>query len=192
MAEHLVAPLGTSVARPRLSWWLPDGAGRQEAFQIEATGWDSGRVTGGGHELVAYEGPEPGSRQRVEWRVKVWTDLGESGWSDWSSWEVGLLDADDWTARWVSPVEVDLAPAGHRPAHLLRHEFTLGAAPERARIYATAHGIYELFLNGERVGDIELAPGSTSYLHHLDVQTYDVTGLLQQGANVLAAVVSDG
>jgi alpha-L-rhamnosidase len=59
-------------------------------------------------------------------------------------------------------------------------------------VYATAHGLYELFLNGERVGDIELAPGSTSYRYHLDVQTYDVTDLLQPGENVLAAVVSDG
>ena len=54
MAEHLVAPLGTSVRRPRLSWWLPDGAARQEAFQIETSSGDSGRVDGTRHELVPY------------------------------------------------------------------------------------------------------------------------------------------
>jgi len=192
MAEHLVAPLGTSVRRPRLSWWLPDGAGRQSAYELEAGTWSSGRVEVDRHELVPYEGPEPGSRDRVEWRVKVWTDLGESDWSDWTSWEVGLLGPSDWSARWISPVEDELAPGGGRPAHLLRHAFTLDGAPGRARAYATAHGIYELLLNGRRVGDIELAPGSTNYREHLDVQTYDVTGLLQPGDNVLAAVVSDG
>ena len=112
MVEHLVAPVGTSVRRPRLSWWLPDGASAQEAFQVQAGSWDSGRVDGRDHLLVRYEGPEPAARERVEWRVKVWTDLGESEWSDRSWWEVGLLDPSDWSARWVSPVEDERPPAG--------------------------------------------------------------------------------
>ena len=62
----------------------------------------------------------------------------------------------------------------------------------RARAYATAHGLYELFLNGTRVGDLELTPGSTAYRSQLDVQAYDVTDLLVPGDNVLAAVLSDG
>ena len=62
----------------------------------------------------------------------------------------------------------------------------------QARLYATAHGIYELFLNGVRVGDAELTPGCTAYARNLHVQTYDVTDLLKPGANVIGAVLSDG
>ena len=61
-----------------------------------------------------------------------------------------------------------------------------------ARLYATAHGIYETFLNGVRVGDVELAPGFTSYDVNLHVQTYDVTGLIRPGTNRWEVVLSDG
>ena len=192
LVDHLVAPLGTSSTAPRLSWWLPEGAQRQDAFQVQTSTWDAGRIDGTGHGLVPYDGPRPAARERVEWRVKVWTDLGESDWSDWSSWEVGLLGADDWSAQWIAPNEPEHLAAGERPAHLLRHEFTLESAGARARVYATAHGLYELFLNGERIGDLELTPGTTAYRTHLDVQTYDVEGLLVPGSNVLGAVLSDG
>ncbi|MCZ9346625.1 family 78 glycoside hydrolase catalytic domain, partial [Streptomyces sp. TRM76130] len=79
-----------------------------------------------------------------------------------------------------------------RPAHLLRHGFTLGRPVRTARLYATAHGVYEAFLNGHRVGDAELTPGFTAYRSHLQVQTYDVTALLAEGDNTLGAVLSDG
>ena len=124
--------------------------------------------------------------------MKVWTDRGESAWSDWSFWEVGLADTGDWSARWIGPHEPERAPAGERPAHQLRHGFTLDGPAVRARTYASAHGLYELFLNGKRVGDLELMPGSTAYRSQLDVQTYDVTDLLVPGPNVLGAVLSDG
>ena len=62
----------------------------------------------------------------------------------------------------------------------------------RARLYATARGVYEPRLNGSRVGDAELAPGWTEYHQRLHYQTYDVTELLREGGNVLGAVVADG
>lgn len=191
LVEHLVDPIGTTPDRPRLSWWLPEGATRQEGYRIEAGDWDSGRITTGDHLLVPYDGPAPTGRDRVVWRVKVWTDLGESGWSEPAHWEVGLPDAE-WAVDWIRPHEPARPAAGERPAHLLRHEFALAGAVRRARIYATAHGLYELVLNGRRVGDIELAPGSTAYGSQLDVQTYDVTDFVVEGTNALGAVLSDG
>ena len=62
----------------------------------------------------------------------------------------------------------------------------------RARLYATAHGLYEAFLNGARIGDLELTPGFTQYASRLQVQAYDVTGLLTQGENELTVLLSDG
>ena len=70
--------------------------------------------------------------------------------------------------------------------------FRIGAPVERARLYATAHGVYECFVNGTRVGDLELTPGWTAYRKRLQVQTYDVTDLVTDGENVVGAMLSDG
>ena len=107
--------------------------------------------------------------------------------------ELGLLEPGDWSARWIVPVEPELAPAGRRPAMLVRGEFELPDAPvARARLYATAHGIYEAFVNGRRAGDAELTPGFTEYRDRLQVQVYDITDLLRPGRNAIGAIVSDG
>ncbi|WP_436775958.1 family 78 glycoside hydrolase catalytic domain [Yinghuangia sp. YIM S09857] len=189
--EHLDEALGIDVVRPRLSWWLPEGADRQLAYRIRTDGWDSGRTEGGESVLVPYAGPRPAPGQAVSWQVKVWTDLGESPWSEPCSWEAGLR-ADDWTAEWIAPSEPVVPEAGRRPAHLLRRDFHLDGAPGRSRVYATAHGVYELFVNGVRVGDHELTPGFTAYRSRLHVQTFDVGALLRPGANSIGAMLSDG
>ncbi|NUU21526.1 MAG: family 78 glycoside hydrolase catalytic domain, partial [Streptomycetaceae bacterium] len=201
--EHVAEALGTDVRAPRLSWWLPAGSARQSAYRIRTrgresgwnsgwdSGWDSGWVASDQSVLVPYAGPAPAPGQRVEWQVKVRTDAGESDWSPTSSWEP-VLGAAGWTAEWIEPAEDPVPPAGRRPAYLLRHAFTLDTAPAVARMYATAHGVYELYVNGTRVGDKELAPGYTAYRSRLMVQTHDVTDLLRAGANVIGAVLSDG
>ncbi|MCZ4589978.1 family 78 glycoside hydrolase catalytic domain [Rhodococcus opacus] len=189
--EHLDKAFGIDIPAPRLSWWLPAGSTRQVAYQIATETWDSGRVESDRSVLVPYAGPLPSTGETVRWRVKVWTDLGESEWSQPGSWELGI-GAHEWAGQWIEPAETDPPEAWHRPAYLLRQEFELGELPDRARLYATAHGYYEFFVNGLRVGDQELAPGFTSYPSRLQVQTYDVTELLRPGANVAAAVLSDG
>ncbi|MCF2531133.1 glycoside hydrolase family 78 protein [Yinghuangia soli] len=191
--EHLEVPLGLHLRRPRLSWRLPRMAVKQIAYQLRTATWDSGRVTSEQSVLVPYTGPEARSAERTEWQVKVWTDAGESAWSQLSWWETGLLDPADWTSRWIEPHEGEEPPAaGSRPAYLLRRAFTVPASVVRARLYATAHGVYEAFLNGHRVGDLELTPGFTAYRDNLHVQTYDVTDLVAAGPNALGAVLSDG
>ena len=191
--EHLDDPLGITERRPRLSWTLPGGSIRQVAYRLVAGDWDTGRVESDRSLLVPYAGPELRSAQRVEWTVKVWTDRGESDWADTAAWEMGLLDPKDWTARWIEPVEPPSARGtSPHPAWLLRGSVDLAAAAARGRLYVTAHGVYEFFVNGHRVGDAELTPGYTSYPTVLQVQTFDVTDLLVPGANALGAVLSDG
>ena len=186
--------MGIDTVRPRCSWWLPDGARRQFAYRIRTDGgWDTGRVEGADSVLVDWAGPRLRSRERVAWRVKVWTDMGESEWSEPHAFELGLLGTDDWSARWITPVERDPGPPGRRPGMLVRGEVALGGgAVVAARLFATAHGIYEAFVNGRRVGDAELTPGYTSYSRRLQVQTYDVTDLLRTGNNAIGAILSDG
>ncbi len=186
-AEHLGrAVLGLGEPRPRLSWQLPDGTSRQVAFALEVNGEDLGRTESDDSVLVPWPGEPAPSRRRVQWRVKVWTDAGESPWSEPAWFETGLLSASEWLARWIEPYETE------RSAHVLRRTFELPSAPAGARLYATAHGVYETFLNGRRVGDVELAPGFTSYPTTLHVQTYDVCDLLVEGENRWEVVLSDG
>jgi alpha-L-rhamnosidase len=97
----------------------------------------------------------------------------------------------EWTGEWISPVETE-AVGTDRPAYILERSFDLDAPPATARLYATALGVYEVVINGERVGDHELAPGSTSYDRTLYAQAHDVTAQLREGANVLQLVLSDG
>lgn len=80
------------------------------------------RLDGDEHVLVRYTGPAPGSGQRVTWKVKLWTDLGQSDWSQPAHWETGLGDGD-WTAARVEPHEQELPEPGHRPAHLFRRDY---------------------------------------------------------------------
>jgi alpha-L-rhamnosidase len=185
--EHLGSEvLGLGVNAPRLSWNLPGGTIRQEAYQIEINGELSQRVADDRSVLVPWPSQPLGSRQEMSWRVRVWSDRGESPWSPAGWFETGLLLESDWSAHWIEP------PGDDRQPQVFRREFSLEPAPAHARLYATAHGIYECFLNGQRVGDMELTPGFTSYPTQQLVQTYDVTGLLVRGPNRWEVVVSDG
>ncbi|MGN6160804.1 MAG: family 78 glycoside hydrolase catalytic domain [Marmoricola sp.] len=94
-------------------------------------------------------------------------------------------------ATWISTPEAT-PPAGQRPAYEFRRVFGVTGAPTSAILTATAHGVYEAFINGERVGDLELTPGITSYRSTLQVQQYDVSAMLSEGENELVLVVSDG
>ncbi|SDW58005.1 alpha-L-rhamnosidase [Arthrobacter sp. cf158] len=95
-------------------------------------------------------------------------------------------------ASWISPVETQPSEPGRRPAYWLRSTFEWVPGRGRATIHATAHGLYELFINGSRVGDEELTPGFTAYRKRLQVHAWDITGLLLDGANVISVLLSDG
>ena len=201
--EHLSEAFGITIVRPRLSWEPPRATVSQTAYQLLASnGWDTGRVASNAHRSVPYDGPELGSRDRFEWKVRTWNldPDGVEQQSDWSApmaIELGLLHPEDWSAQWIGPDEQGIKDQqilrpGERPGYALHAGFTLEAAPDRARVYATARGIYELFINGQRVGDQQLTPGSTSYHSALQVQAYDVAALLRPGINTVRAILTDG
>ncbi|WP_457947751.1 family 78 glycoside hydrolase catalytic domain [Pseudarthrobacter sp. alpha12b] len=197
-AEHLSEAMGLTIREPRLSWTPPAETTGQTAYRITASnGWDTGRQESAACGGIPYSGPALDSRSRFEWRVRTWNAdaHGAETASDWSQpmpVELGLLHAGDWMAQWIGPEEPEVPAPGERPGYALTRAFTLPAAPDRARAYATAHGIYELFINGRRVGHQQLTPGSTSYNTTLQVQAYDVTALLREGSNTIRAVLTDG
>ncbi|WP_082008177.1 alpha-L-rhamnosidase [Microbacterium mangrovi] len=94
-------------------------------------------------------------------------------------------------ARWITTPDAVPAP-GRRPAYEFRREFTVAGGVTGAILTVTAHGVYEAFLNGRRVGDLELTPGITSYRKTLQVQQYDVSSLAADGQNEIRIVLSDG
>ena len=74
----------------------------------------------------------------------------------------------------------------------LRKSFALASPVQRAVLYATALGLYEVHINGQRVGDHVLAPDWTDYRKRVRYQAYDVTALLKRGDNAIAALLGDG
>ena len=104
---------------------------------------------------------------------------------------MGLLKPGDWTARWIQAAGDEPAKAS-QPAPMLRGTFAAKGAVRSARAYVTSLGLYELEINGKRVGDQLFTPGWTSYHHRLQYQTYDVTGLLRPGENAIGATLGDG
>lgn len=198
--EYLQDPLGIDVTKPRLDWILT--ASGQTPRNITQTSyhilvasspeilardqgdlWDSGDVKSGETTGVAYAGAVLKSHQTCFWKVRVTDSLGRVGpWSQPASWEMGLLAPEDWQAKWIDAPSLDF----------LRKDFTLGKPVSKARLYATALGLYELHLNGQRVGDHLFAPDWTDYNKRVRYQVYDVTSLLTPGANTLAGLVGPG
>lgn len=179
--------------------------------------WDSGKIAGDDTLAIPYAGPDLATGQKAFWAVRVWDKDGRAGAvSAPASWEMGLLAPGDWQARWIgapaaltvspadAPVGLPLAEArpaaatqlsrpvyANRPAYF-RKPFTVGKQIKQARLYATALGLYECSINGQRVGDIVLAPDWTDYHKRVRYQTYDITPLLKRGDNVVGAILGDG
>jgi len=203
--EYQTNPIGIDVRQPRLAWQLtsPARGVMQTAYQVRVGAgpdgpwtWDTGKVTSDASIHVPYEGPALASRQRYTWQVRVWaTDAAgqafESAWSEPAFFEMGLLDPSEWQAEWITP-DWDEDTSQSQPAPLLRREFKLDGAVKDARVYVTSLGLYELHINGQRVGDAVLTPGWTAYERYIQYQTYDVTALLRNGANAVGALLGDG
>ncbi len=114
---------------------------------------------------------------------------GVTDWSDPLDIEVGLIDPSDWTAVPITATFADTPP--ERPVRF-RRAFAVRPGLVRARLYASALGIYTVECNGSPIGDDVLAPGWTSYGHRLRYQTFDVTNAVGEGDNALGVTVAEG
>lgn len=193
-SAHLINPLGIDVHAPLLTW-ICEGGIRQTAFQViaEQEGgalWDSGRVETDAMQ-VAYAGPAA-SRMRVTWRVRLWDEEGRAGdWSEAAWFEYALLAPEDFHAAWIDPETETFDPKQRQPASVLRRTFEVRDAAG-ARLYATAHGMYTLYLNGRRVDGNVLTPGTSEYWYRMPYQTFDVETYLTVGKNTIEVVLGDG
>ena len=203
--EYQINPLGIDVTKPRLGWQMATKRqnASQSAYQVFAGGsiqaiesgneliWNSGRVETDQSTQVVYKGSELMPGQRVYWKVRVWDENNEFFESQPTWWETGLLNHNQWNAEWITP-DWDEDTGKPQPAPLLRREFQSDGDLVSARLYSTSLGLYELRMNGEKVGDAVLTPGWTSYDNRLQYQTYDVTKLICRGNNALGAILGDG
>jgi alpha-L-rhamnosidase len=196
--EHLPDGLGVGTGTPRLSWTCEAASGDQQAYEVELVRGGrtrrTGRIAASGSVLVPWPGEPLASRERAVVRVRVWSapDAEPSPWSPPSTVEAGLLQPQDWIAVPVGAGWAEDPEAERRPARVRRHFEARDTPIARARLYVTAHGLYEVELNGSRVGDEVLAPGWTVYPRRLRYRTHDVTALVDAGANTVGAWLADG
>ncbi|MGM9586125.1 MAG: family 78 glycoside hydrolase catalytic domain [Candidatus Limivicinus sp.] len=193
--EYLHDPMGIDIVQPRL-FWNCEGGVTQTAYQILCrdeeghTLWDSGKTPGNAMR-AQYAGEALKSRSRVLWRVRLWDENDRpSDWSEEASFELGLLDPSDWQAKWITG-NYKVNKKQRYPVDCFRKAFSAGTV-KKARLYATACGVYVGRLNGKRIGDFILAPGITDYRRRVQVQSYDVTALLKNGENELSFQLADG
>lgn len=190
--NHLTTPLGFRLDEPQLSWVVTESTGTKPVWaRVEAAAdasfanllYDSGKRD----DLNPLACPLPltfAPRTRYFWRVTVCADDGDCGTA--SSWfETGKMD-EPFAGQWIAaPFEKTVHP-------ILRRTFTLDGAAEDARLYITGLGLYEAYLNGQPVTDEVLTPFYNDYNFWVQVQTYDVTGLLRAGENVLDVYLGNG
>ena len=208
--EMLVNPTGIDATEPRLSWQLnSDKRGtNQVAYQIivassaeklamnEGDLWNSGKVNSAQSILVSYSGKPLVSRQECFWKVKVWTNNGEESWSEPAHFTIGLLELADWRAQWIGldksfPWD-SVSKFSRLSARYFRKEITAPQPIKKATIYIAGLGLYELYINGTKVGDQVLAPSPTDYSKTVIYNTFDVTGNFQQGKNAIATILGNG
>jgi alpha-L-rhamnosidase len=196
--EHLPGALGIGTGTPRISWKTRAEPGwAQAAYELSVTSaagtWTSGRIESPEPVLQPWPAEPLDSGQLAKVSVRVWgtADAAPSEWSPAATVETGLLAPEDWVASAISPAWDEDRDSDRRPP-LLRRTFDLPRPVASARLYVTAHGLYEMEVNGSRIGTDAFSPGWTVYGERLRYYTYDVTSHLGQGENAMGAWLADG
>jgi alpha-L-rhamnosidase len=204
--EYQVNPVGIDVLNPRFSWIIQANIRdvSQTAYEIRVSlnpdqlrpgtslFWTTKKVLSDASNQLAYTGPALESGKRYYWTVRVWDNQNHiTDWAPISFFEPGLLKPTDWKASWVEPRIVADAKEV-QPCPLIRKTFKLKKEVKSARLYITAHGLYQLEVNGKIPNDWLFTPGWTSYNNHLQYQTYDLTRILKKGDNAIGVMLGNG
>lgn len=185
--NYLKQPIGLDEI-PEFSWNISSNVNGtyQTSYRVEVYGvWDSGVVNSDNCLFIKYDGKELSPRTRYDFKITVTDNFGNTATAE-SYFETGLLTYKNFNARWI----LNFCGDGKR-LPVFRKQFKLTQKVKTARIYATALGVYQIDLNGKKVGDGYFAPGYTPA--HLDTlyQTYDVTDCLQ-AENCVCVTVASG
>ncbi|MEI6676977.1 MAG: family 78 glycoside hydrolase catalytic domain [Mariniphaga sp.] len=209
--EYKVNPLGVDIEKPRFSWIIVSAQRgvNQSAFQIIVSSdlkkldenipdlWDSQKISSDKSIQILYAGKPLQSNQKYFWKVKIWDQNGKVYSSESSYWTTGLFKESDWKAKWIGldkAVGGDDPEAEHRvlSARMLRHEFNVEKKVKSATAFISGLGLFELYLNGEKIGDQVLAPGLSEYNKRAFYMTFDVTKFLHSDKNAIGVILGNG
>ncbi|MDA3926626.1 MAG: family 78 glycoside hydrolase catalytic domain [Kiritimatiellae bacterium] len=222
ICEGFSNPIGLYDATPVFSWKLPLKTKAQSAYQLVAAStedllpekadlWDSGKVTSSQSAWIPYAGKALNSRQEVFWQIRYWDENGDaSKWSKVAQFELGLLENSDWKGRWIRKEIEKVNPNKPAPEikiitgksnkakgkkfvpEYLRRTFAVEGQIVKARLFVTAKGLYEIYINGDKVGHDYMAPGWTPYHARIETLTYDVIDQIRNGKNAIGAIIGEG
>lgn len=199
--EHIVNPIGIDIQNPRLTWQLDDDrrGAKQQGYQIfvgtdsasvasnQGTRWDTGKQSGE-DMIIAYKGKTLKPNTPYFWKVNIWDKDGKVRSSAIARFETGMMGNDTWKAAWIS----DHNDVAHREAPYFRKEFEIKKTLKYARAYIAAGGLYELSLNGGKVGDHQLDPMYTRYDRRTLYVTHDISSELKIGKNAVGVILGNG
>ena len=199
--EYLENPLGIDTSQPRFSWILASSergklqtayhilvaSTREKLEEDHGNMWDTGKVEADESINIEYDGETLKSCEKYYWKVCAWDEDDQpSQWSEISTFQMGLRQEDEWDGEWIGAEDSNIS------APLLRKKFKLNKEIAEAYTYVSGLGYYELYINGDKVGDQVLDPGTTDYNKRILYATYDVTDWLKTGANAVGVMLGSG
>jgi len=204
--EYLTNPLGIDSPSPRLTWLLNDtryGA-VQHAYRIivgtdsaavargQGNSWDTGQVSSD-KMLAVYQGVTLQPFTKYYWQVRLWDKDNAELTSAVVSFETGMMNADNWKGAWISDGHgLNGKSIDVKPAPYFRKQFEVSKKIRSARAYIAVAGLYELYINGEKIGNHRLDPMYTRFDRRTLYVTYDVTHQLQNGQNAIGVLLGNG
>ena len=221
--EYLTNPIGIETISPRLSWKMKSNrqGTSQSAYHIMVASdeallqqnlpdlWDSGIQKSGNSTQIEYKGKTLQAGIKVFWKVQIRNqEHYSSAWSPVATWEMGLMNADNWKAKWIGAPSAINTGNWKLPAPQFRKEATFTKPVKKARAYISGLGYYELYINGKKVGDHCLSPNQTNYdKRRLEkwgesnignmtttvlYETFDIASNLKTGANAFGILLGNG
>ena len=198
--EYLTNPLGIDAPHPRFTWKMIDNTkgAQQSSYEIlvgtdsaslvqeKADVWQTGKINSAA-QLVTYNGKALEPFTKYYWLVRSWNNRGDAAEAV-ANFETGMMNMQHWKGAWIK----DTRDVHLKPAPYFRKTFTTNRKIKSARAYIAVAGLYELYINGARIGDHRLDPMYTRFDRRTLYVTYDVTAALQQGKNAVGVLLGNG
>ncbi len=209
--DYLETPLGVDNPNPRFTWSIEDNrqGAKQTAYRLivgtnsekvnnivgntptsasfNGISWDTG-VVKSDIQLITYAGANLEPFTRYYWKVIIWDEEGNENSSDIQTFEMGMMDMSNWSGNWIS----DGRDINYKPAPYFRKKFNSKKEIKSARAYIAVAGLYELYINGEKIGNQRLDPMYTRFDRRNLYVTHDVTSQLQKGENAIGVILGNG
>ena len=188
--EYLINPIGIDAINPRLSWHGIDHGSYQMLVATDIAFKSIVWQTKAANDSIqrAYNGKKLEPFTRYYWKVTGWDKKGKQFVSEPAFFETGMMQMKNWKGAWIQ----DTRDINIKPAPYFRKEFPVAKKIVSARAYIAVAGLYELFINGERVGDHYLDPAYTRFDRRNLYVTYDVTKQIQPGINAIGVLLGNG